>query len=370
MKLGSHFVTYLFVLLGFSACVDTSIPTISMDLIEGQTPGPMCAGSVLSEFPPGELRIHIIDVGQGDGIWIQTPYYENEFLESRNIVIDAGSSGEVKDSSPGGKIMVDYMLANGMEAGRPLDGLVVTHAHEDHYGGVPELLENFDVIRYVDPGFDADSNGFRRVQNLARQQVLSFENGHFASPAIPELVPRLMSESTLFGEYVKTTVLWGQSVPPSGKVNNPSGSDINNTSVAFALLYGNRQVLLTGDLEDDVERQLIRAHDEGEISLSSAILKVAHHGSAGSSSPEFLKRVFPYSSDQNYAVISSGVKSFSGTTLPRESTLTQLRAVLTDYHLLSTQNADEGKKVGEEHGDDHILIRITEEGNVNVCYTL
>lgn len=348
-------------------CVDTTIPDLSRELGEGRTDGPFCSPEDLNFFPPQELRIHLIDVGQGDAIWVQTPYYTSMFLESKNILIDAGPSGNVPGTSPGGSVVVDYLLRNGVDVGGRIHAVVITHAHEDHYGGLPQVLSTFEIDRYVDPGFDANSSGFISARSSAQAEVRRLL-GQVSVPAVPELVPRLNSQTSLFGEYVFAEVLWGTDTPPSGNTSNPGGTDINNTSVAFALRYGQRQALLMADLESEVEGRLISAHDAGEISLTSAVLKVAHHGSSSSSTRPFLARVFPTKSDDHWAVISSGKRSFGGTQLPTEQTLQNLTEVLTANHLLSTENRDDIKTSGSEHGDDHILVRITEDGRVRACY--
>lgn len=123
-----------------------------------------------------------------------------------------------------------------------------------------------------------------------------------------------------------------------------------------------------GDLEAEVENELVIAHDSGEIDLRSAVLKVAHHGSSGASTPAFLDRVFPSIQPSHWAVISSGRQSFSGTTLPTEQTLNRLRERLAENRVLSTQNGDEAKEPGKEHNDDHILVRISSDGQVRACY--
>lgn len=350
------------------ACVDTSVPEITLDFGDGRTAGPPCSPTELEFFPPEELRMHIIDVGQGDAIWIQTPYYENELLESRNILIDAGPSGNVPGTSPGGGIVVAYMLTHGLVVGDVLHALVLTHAHEDHYGGAATIASTFEIERYVDPGFSADSQGFLSVRSAAESDVRRL-GGDIGVPAVGSLVPRLYAATDLFGEYVEAQLLWAAVTPPSGNVSSPSGTDINNTSVAFALRWGLNQVLLLGDLEKEVEAALVAAHDAGEIQLASRVLKVAHHGSSSSSTLGFLARVFPPpESDQNWAVISSGRRSFNGVTLPTDETIRNLKEVLLEGHILSTENDDTLKSSGTEHDDDHILVRLRADGRVDACY--
>ena len=103
-------------------------------------------------------------------------------------------------------------------------------------------------------------------------------------------------------------------------------------------------------------------------SLASHVLKVGHHGSSTSSSPAFLAEVFPVEEPGRWAVISSGRQSFGSATLPADDTVERLSDKLSPYHLLSTQNRDEDKSAGQEHGDDHVVFTLSADGNVTACY--
>jgi beta-lactamase superfamily II metal-dependent hydrolase len=143
---------------------------------------------------------------------------------------------------------------------------------------------------------------------------------------------------------------------------------VNNTSIALGLRYGGRRVLLMGDVESPVEAALIEAHDAGEIDLAASVLKVAHHGSSRSTSSELLERVFPNKGADTFAIISSGRRTFTGSYLPTDPTIERLHAALPARQLLSTENRDQHKVVGTEHGDDHVLVRVKASGAVSVCY--
>jgi len=339
---------------------------VQSDSESERTDATMCSASALSTFPKDELRIHVIDVGQGDAIFVQTPW-KSARSESLNVLVDTGASGEMPGSSPGGDIIVSYLLEAGLEEGDVLDALIVTHAHDDHFGGVERIAQSFGVARYTDPGFSAGSSSFLDARRAARDDVEEHE-GHMHVPAIGELVPRVFADSDIFGGRVDSTLLWGLERPRTGNATNPTGPDVNNTSIAMALRYGGRQVLLMGDIESAVESALIEAHDAGEIDLAASVLKVAHHGSARSTSTEFLQRVFANKGADSYAVISSGRRTFTGSYIPAEATIDRLRAALPAKHLLSTENRDQHKVVGTEHGDDNVLVRIKASGAVSVCY--
>jgi competence protein ComEC len=350
-----------------AGCVDTTLPDLSNELGTGRTDAAYCAVETMERLPPDELRIHLIDVGQGDAIWVQTPWFDDRLAESRNVLIDAGPSGSINGTSPGGDVVVNYLLAQGLVPGDLLHALVVTHAHEDHYGGAQRVASVFEVGAWVDPGFTANSPGFLNTRTFVEDRVGAI-NGRIARPAVPQLASGLFRPVDIFGPYVQSDLIWSADSPPGGNASNPSGTDVNNTSVAFALRWGFRQVLLLGDLEDRAERELIAAHDAAEFNLRSSVLKVAHHGSNSSTSNEFLQRVFGQGGNEDWAVISSGRREFSGTTLPTPETLDRLRQVLLANHVLSTENRDDVKEPGTEHNDDHILVRIQSDGLVEACY--
>ncbi len=352
-----------------AGCIDTTIPDLSGELGTGPTAGRYCSPDDITEFRPKSLRLDIIDVGQGDAILVRTPYDEIEELESVHVLIDTGSAGTIAGHSPGGQVVVDYLNDHGHELGRPLDALIITHAHEDHYGGMPTVIANFPVSRYVDPGFVPNTNGFGGVRSSVTSAV-SAGGGAIESPATSALgaAPVLVD---LFGPMVTAHLLWASEEPPSGNTSNPAGTDINNTSVVISLSYGGRRVLLMGDAEAEVEALLVQKANAGELALVADVLKVGHHGSDTASSEEFIDAVFKegFVDVNTYAAISSGVRNFSGTQLPTAETVERLNERLDQFHLLSTEHLDRGKKSsGEEHGDDHIVITIDEDGTVTACY--
>jgi hypothetical protein len=301
----SVFIASLFLF----GCIDTTPMTIeemNQQLGGGPTDGPICSAYELEDFPPETLRMHVIDVGQGDAIWIQTPWEVDLESESQNVLIDTGGAGDHENSSPGGDIVVDYMLRHGLEFGDPLDAVVITHAHEDHYGGLPVIASAFLIRRYADPGGLIGSSGFLTARQTAITEVLA-GGGDVDSPAADALVSSLFSSIDLFGNRVSAQLLWS--------------------------------------------------------------LKVGHHGSNTSSGEDFLAHVLPVEDPNRWAVISSGRQSFGGdVTLPTPETVERLTDRLSEYHLLSTANRDEEKEVGDEHDDDHVIFTITAEGTVTGCY--
>lgn len=358
---------WLALLLVAGGCIDTSVPDLSLEMGNGPTDGPLCTAEDMEGFPPQTLKIHVIDVGQGDAIWVQTPWYSDPESESLDVLIDTGPSGQLPDESPGGAVVVDYLLRHGMLLDDPLDAVVVTHAHADHYGGLPEVVAAFHVARYVDPGDVIGKDGFFAARSTAIAEVTAL-GGSVASPAMPGLAANPFDEVDLFGSLMEARILWGQSTPPGGETSADNGTSVNNTSVVFALTWAKRQVLLMADVEQELEAALLFEAAQSGKSLASHVLKVGHHGSGNSTSEAFLAAVFPVTDDNSWAVISSGRKSFGGGQLPAQATVDRLDEKLPDFHLLSTERRDEEKAAGTEHDDDHVIILIGPDGHTRACY--
>lgn len=204
------------------------------------------------------LRLSFIDVGQGDSALVQLP-------DGATMLVDAGGSPWA-DFDPGESRVVPYLRAAGV---RRLDYLVVTHPDADHAGGVPAVLRHFAVGELWLCWHDGPNEWVARLRASARAR------------GVPLRVPREVRH-----EQATIRPLWPR--PGSAGCADPARST-NNNSVVLQIALGKQHVLMTGDIEADVERQLARLP-----ALSPAmILKAPHHGSATSSTPALLQRVRP-----------------------------------------------------------------------------
>jgi len=251
------------------------------------------------------LELTAIDVGQGDSLLVVFP-------EGRTMVVDGGGVlqfGRVKRHSnldTGEDVVSPYLWSRGI---RRIDILVSTHAHQDHTGGLPALLENFRP-REVWVGANPSPDLLQRAAELR----------------IPVRMPDASAAPADFGG-ARLEVL----SPPVGFSPAKAG---NNDSLALRITYGANSFLLTGDLEAPMERLLLA----DRRSLHADVLKVGHHGSKTSTSPDFLEAVSP-----SIALISAGFENSFGH--PHPTVLTRLvqrhSAVLrTDQDGLVTVRSD------------------------------
>ena len=228
--------------------------------------------NTLSSFclSTGDLLINFIDVGQGDSILIETP-------DNRKILIDAGGKPYTGGSPDkiGSQIVVPFLHRKGINC---LDLVVLTHPHDDHAGGMGPVLQEIKVKEVLDTALPYESYAYKNFLRLINRNRIKY-NIAKAGQVID------------LGD-VKASILG----PPEQFIEGTL-SDPNNNSIVIRLVYGNTSFLLTGDLAFEGEKEII---DSG-YPIKSDVLKIGHHGSATSTSDEFLDAVSP-----KIAVISVG----------------------------------------------------------------
>jgi competence protein ComEC len=217
---------------------------------------------------PGNLEMAVLDVGQGDSIFISFP-------EGATMLVDAGGAIPIPGSPPprldvGESVISTYLWSRGVQQ---LDYLVLTHGHYDHFGGMAAVLRNLRVGELW-MGPDPHDRPMDRLRALAAAQKT-------------RAVPVEAGKSRAI-DGVQVEIL---SPPADWKPRRVS----NNDSVVLRLTYKARQILLPGDVEGRMEEWLLKS----DADLSSDVLKIAHHGSRTSSGPAFLSRVSP-----NFGIIS------------------------------------------------------------------
>jgi competence protein ComEC len=232
-------------------------------------------------FPPeihaGELEMTAIDVGQGDCLLVLFPNGKRMLLDGGGIPAFGGRSTTQLDI--GEDVVAPYLWDRGF---RSLDVIAVSHAHDDHIGGLPALVGDFRPTE-IWTGTTPESPTWQAVRQQAaavHAHIVPFQSPRcfaFGGAQIEVLAP--------LPDYI------------------PNDEPKNNDSLVLRISYGRRSFLLTGDVERQIERQML---DANEIQHAD-VLKVAHHGSRTSSSEEFLSAVTPA-----FAVISDGFENSYG----------------------------------------------------------
>jgi competence protein ComEC len=297
------------------------------------------------------LEIHVVDVGQGDGIWIHTfddNVPGNGRYEGKNIVIDGGpNAGDAKNE------LLRYLQAQAHEDA-VIDALIITHPHNDHYPGAGGILRHFDVREFYDSGYPSTLQTWRSFLTLVGAERVD------GTPLVKH-IGRASLGTPDWGSELQVRFLY---VWPGANAGLGSGNTVeNNASIVLRIQYGSQSILLMGDAEgkdreDDgsaaryVEKLLLEASGPG--SLRSTVLKIAHHGSETSSTMPFIAAV-----DPDYVIVSSGRRKYGTRYLPDASTLKRYCDHKPATRIYRTDQDDEAEgRTGATDGDgDHIVIR-------------
>ena len=289
--------------LSLGEATDDSVRRVERDERRRSVPDEI--GFLLTERKPHEMALVMLDVGQGDALFIQTP-------DRTNILIDSGE-GQNPDyeHSPevdaANRVIIPFLQRNKIEE---LDYFIATHPHSDHIGGAYDLLTQVPVNHVWDAGMDQPTTSYENMLNAIQQTGTEID--------MPEAAGGLLQSGKEidFGGNVKGWLLW----------TDPHAGDVNNSSLVLKVRYGNNSALLTGDLEGrhrfDAEAQLISKWGD---QLDVDVLKIAHHGSRNSSRQEFVDITSP-----EHALIPVGAYNTFGH--PTDEVLSRLREAGSQIH--------------------------------------
>ena len=226
------------------------------------------------------LTVSFLDVGQGDAIALRSP-------AGRWVLIDGGPRGLQGDA--GRRVVVPFLRSHGA---RQLAAIVATHAHLDHFGGLPAVLDAFDPAYVLEPGQPVPDAGYLGFLGAVEHDGAEWRPARRGD--------RLNVDGVAI-EVLSPDSAWAV-----------SQTDINEESVVLLVTYGATRLLLAGDAGIPTEGQL--AGQVGRVT----VLKVGHHGSRGATSNRWLDELQPAE-----AVISVGTKNRYGH--PAPETLERLR---------------------------------------------
>lgn len=239
------------------------------------------------------LEVTFFDIGQGDAIFIETPY-------RNQILIDGGPNS-----------MILEKLAKEMPFwDKTIDLIILTHPEADHITGLLSVLESYNVKRILWTGIVRDTSQYEKWKEMIEK-----ENA--------EIIIAHSSQGIKIGN-VFLNILY-----PFESLEGEEIKNSNDTSIVSRLRFGNNSFLFTGDITKVSENKIISKEDGN---LNSDVLKVSHHGSKTSTSAEFLENVLP-----DIAVISCGKDNSYGH--PHEQVLKSLEELGINI-LRTDQNGD------------------------------
>jgi competence protein ComEC len=207
------------------------------------------------ETNQSQLRVSVLDVGQGDSILIEGP-------TGLQVLIDGG---------PGNAVLRELSSKLG-PFDRSLDLIIETHPDQDHIGGLPAVLDRYQVTAFMEPGIKDES-----AAATALEAAVENESG------VKRCVARRGMRIDLGGDAY-ADVLYPD--------RDPATMDTNNGSVVLHVVYGKTSFMLTGDLPSSIEDWLATL-DKNDGELPSNILKAGHHGSKNSTDEVWLAAVAP-----------------------------------------------------------------------------
>ncbi|MCC0629980.1 MULTISPECIES: ComEC/Rec2 family competence protein [unclassified Clostridioides] len=209
------------------------------------------------------LSVHMIDVGQGDSILVQTP-------TNKNILIDGGD----EDSE---NIIISYLRQKRIKT---IDIIIATHPDSDHIGSLDNVIKKFNVNSVYMPEQSTDSESYQNLINSCTDKDLSIQY--------------LYKDDVLnIDSNINIYVLSPSYIQEESNLN----------SIVFKLTFNDNSFLFMGDAEEQNEKEILRSFELNNINF----IKIGHHGSNSSSSLEFIKKISP-----DIAAISCGYKNQYG----------------------------------------------------------
>ena len=212
---------------------------------------------------PEKLKIHFVDVGQGDCTFITTP-------QNKTILIDGGGSMS-EEYDVGKSTLLPYILDRGYTK---LDYVFISHFDQDHVGGILTILEELRVGQVYISKQEQDSENYQKFLKIVKDKKIQVK--------VLKQGDCLKIEKNLYFD-----ILW----PIEEQIQE---NVLNNNAMVMKLRYGKFSMLFTGDIEAIGEEKILDFYKEkGESILKSDVLKVAHHGSKTSTTQSFFEKVNP-----------------------------------------------------------------------------
>ena len=228
------------------------------------------------------LKVHYLDVGQGDSIFIELPNNET-------MLIDAAESYQSEN-------IINYLKNLNYQK---IDYVIGTHPHTDHIGGLKDIINTFEIGKIYMPKVVSTTKTYESLLMAIKDKNLKINT---AKAGI----------SIIDTDDLKINIL---------APNNSTYTELNNYSVVTKITYGTTKFLFMGDAEKLSENEI-------KEDVTSDVIKIGHHGSNTSSSINFIKKV-----NAKYGIISVGLNNKYN--LPKEETITNWENSGTKIYLTS-----------------------------------
>ena len=229
------------------------------------------------------LKVHYLDVGQGDSIFVELPNNET-------MLIDAAESYQSEN-------IINYL--NNLNY-QKIDYVIGTHPHTDHIGGLKNIINTFEIGKIYMPKVVSTTKTYESLLMAIKDKNLKINTAKAGTSIIDT-------------DALKINIL---------APNNSIYTELNNYSVVTKITYGTTKFLFMGDAEKLSENEI-------KENVTADVIKIGHHGSNTSSSIDFIKKV-----NAKYGIISVGLNNKYN--LPKEETITNWENSGTKIYLTST----------------------------------
>lgn len=228
------------------------------------------------------LKVHYLDVGQGDSIFIELPNNET-------MLIDAAESYQSEN-------IINYLKNLNYQK---IDYVIGTHPHTDHVGGLKDIINTFEIGKIYMPKVVSTTKTYENLLMAIKEKNLKINTAKAGTSIIDT-------------DALKINIL---------APNNSTYTELNNYSAVTKITYGTTKFLFMGDAEKLSENEI-------KENVSADVIKIGHHGSNTSSSINFIKKV-----NAKYGIISVGLNNKYN--LPKEETITNWENSGTKIYLTS-----------------------------------
>ena len=228
------------------------------------------------------LKVHYLDVGQGDSIFIELPNNET-------MLIDAAESYQSEN-------IINYLKNLNYQK---IDYVIGTHPHTDHIGGLKDIINTFEIGKIYMPKVVSTTKTYENLLMTIKEKNLKINTAKAGTSIIDT-------------DALKINIL---------APNNSTYTELNNYSAVTKITYGTTKFLFMGDAEKLSENEI-------KENVTADVIKIGHHGSNTSSSIDFIKKV-----NAKYGIISVGLNNKYN--LPKEETITNWENSGTKIYLTS-----------------------------------